>query len=103
MILTAKVKELEVNLNLNLGKGAFWHGDNGVLVMGLPDDPLQRTVYYSYTNMPTSGSIKFIDDSCHRQEFAVTGKSWFDRQWGPFSPLPRCFFLGVVFYPFFRQ
>ncbi len=84
MILTTKVKGLELNLNLNLGKGALWHCDNGVLVMGLPDDPLQRTVYYSYTNMPTSGSIKLTGGSRCPQEVAVIGKSWFDRQWGPF-------------------
>lgn len=96
MILTAKAKELELKLNLNLGKGAFWHGDNGVLVMGLPNDPLQRTVYYSYTNMPTSGNIKFTDDSEHPREFAVTGKSWFDRQWGPFH-----LFHAVSFWEWF--
>lgn len=82
--LTAKTKGLELVLDLDPGKGAFWHGDNGVMVMGLPDDLRQRTVYYSYPNMPTSGSVKFTDGSGRRYEFAATGKSWFDRQWGPF-------------------
>src|SRR4030042_4125109 len=45
MLLTAQTKTLSLNLALNLGKGAFWHGDNGVLVMGSPDDPVQRTGY----------------------------------------------------------
>ena len=84
MLLTTKTTGLELNLNLNMGKGASWHGDNGILVMGLPDDPVQRTVYYSYTNMPTSGKIKLINSSGRWQEFSVMGKSWFDRQWGPF-------------------
>jgi len=84
MVLTTRTKELELNLNLNPGKGAFWHGDNGILVMGLKDDSRQRTVYYSYTNMPTTGSVRFVDNAGNKQEFSVTGKSWFDRQWGPF-------------------
>ena len=84
MILTARTGELALDLVLNLGKGAFWHGDRGVMVMGLPDDPVQRTVYYSYTNMPTSGHIRFTDNTGQPKELTVTGKSWFDRQWGPF-------------------
>lgn len=69
---------------MDLGKGAFWHCDNGVLVMGIAEDPVQRTVYYSYTNMPTSGSMIFTYSDGQRQELAVTGKSRFGRQWGPF-------------------
>jgi len=34
--------------------------------------------------MPTSGSIQFINSSGQRQELTVKGKSWFDKQWGPF-------------------
>jgi predicted secreted hydrolase len=84
MSLRAKAKGLELDLRLDLGKGAAWHGDNGVLVMGLPDDPDQRTVYYSYTNMPTSGTIVLGTNSGHETLLEVRGKSWFDRQWGPY-------------------
>jgi len=84
MTLMANTNGLEFSLNLGLGKGACWHGDNGVIVMGQPDNPVQRTVYYSYTNMPTSGIVKAAGRSGPRQELEVTGKSWFDRQWGPF-------------------
>ena len=87
MMLNARVKEVELTLNLKPGKDAVWHGNNGVMVMGTPEDPQQRTVYYSFTNMPTSGSVKLTDGSGQRQEFEVTGKSWFDRQWGPFRLL----------------
>jgi len=71
-----------MSLSLGSGKGAFWHGDGGVLVMGVPGDPRQRTVYYSYPNMPTVGEIT-IDG----RRLAVSGKSWMDRQWGPFRML----------------
>lgn len=84
MVLKAQTETLKISLNLDFGKGAFWHCDRGVLVMGLPGDPVQRTVYYSYTNMPTSGSIIISEETGKWQELAVTGKSWFDRQWGPF-------------------
>jgi len=69
--LTMQTDEFSLNLNLDYGKGAFWHGDDGVLVMGLPDDPVQRTVYYSYAG--------------EKITLNVTGKSWFDRQWGPYK------------------
>ena len=85
--LSMKMDEFELQLNLNKGKGAFWHADNGVLVMGLPDDPQQRTVYYSYPNMPTTGKVVLLNDSKEETILNVTGKSWFDRQWGPFRLL----------------
>ena len=84
MEFSGKMKNAEMALHFDLGKGASWHGDNGVLIMGLPDDPVQRTMYYSYTNMPTTGEITFIKDNGERTELTVTGKSWFDRQWGPY-------------------
>jgi len=75
------------NLHLDFGKGAAWHCNNGVLVMGDESDPLQRTVYYSYPNMPTRGTLTFIDDEGNETEMVVEGKSWYDRQWGPFEVL----------------
>jgi predicted secreted hydrolase len=82
--LTVKTDEFSLNLNLEYGKGAFWHGDDGVLVMGVPDDPVQRTVYYSYTNMPTAGEVVLHDSAGEKKGLKVTGKSWLDRQWGPY-------------------
>ena len=83
--LTVQTDEFSLNLNLGYGKGAFWHGDDGVLVMGLPDDPVQRTVYYSYPNMPTTGEIVLHDSAGKKMTLNVIGKSWFDRQWGPYQ------------------
>jgi hypothetical protein len=83
--LTVKTDEFSLNLNLEYGKGAFWHGDDGVLVMGVPDDPVQRTVYYSFTNMPTAGEVVLHDSAGEEKALKVTGKSWLDRQWGPYQ------------------
>lgn len=85
--LSMKTNEFELQLDLNKGKGAFWHADSGVLTMGLPDDAQQRTVYYSYPNMPTTGKVILRDNSKEKTILNVTGKSWFDRQWGPFRLL----------------
>ena len=82
--LTVQTDEFSLNLNLDYGKGAFWHGDDGVLVMGEPDDPVQRTVYYSYPNMPTAGEVILNNSAGEKMAFKVTGKSWLDRQWGPY-------------------
>jgi len=83
--LAATTKDFLWNLTLDKGKGAFWHGDEGVLVMGLPNDPIQRTVYYSYPNMPTTGEITLIEPDKTHTILKVSGKSWFDRQWGPYK------------------
>ena len=81
--------EFDLNLVLQKGKEAIWHCDNGVLAMGLPNDPKQRTVYYSYTNLPTEGNLIIRDNSGYSRELEVVGKSWFDRQYGPFRLLSR--------------
>ena len=82
--LRVNTDDFSLTLALDYGKGAVWHGDDGVLVMGLPDDPVQRTVYYSYPNMPTSGEIVLRNPAGEKTTLIVTGKSWFDRQWGPY-------------------
>jgi predicted secreted hydrolase len=71
-------------------KAPVWHGDNGVLVMGLPGSRRERTVYYSRTNLRTSGTLETPGPDGARETIEVTGQSWFDRQWGPYSLLdPR--------------
>jgi hypothetical protein len=58
-------------------------GDNGVLRMGV-DAPEETTVYYSYTNMPTTGTMIL-----NGEKKTVTGKSWFDKQGGTYHLLNR--------------
>jgi predicted secreted hydrolase len=82
-------EEFDLHLVLQKGKEAIWHCDNGVLAMGLSSDPKQRTVYYSYTNLPTEGTLIIRDKSGQTRELEVVGKSWFDRQYGPFRLLNR--------------
>ncbi len=84
MDLTAKTDLFSFTLTLNKGKGAAWHGDDGILVMGMPEKPKERTVYYSYTNMPTTGQVCFTAKDGTQKDMQVNGKSWFDRQWGPY-------------------
>lgn len=83
-VLATTTDEFDLHLELNKGKGASWHCDNGVLVMGLPDDLKQRTVYYSYTNMPTKGGVVIRDKLGQERTLEMVGKSWLDRQWGPY-------------------
>lgn len=73
--------EFEFDINCEYGKGAFWHCDNGYLLMGTPDTP-ESTLYFSYPNMPSTGTIKIADKT-----FSATGKTWFDKQGGPFNQM----------------
>ncbi len=85
MTLRVDADDFIFRFSLDKGKGAVWHGENGVLVMGLPADPAQRTVYYSYPNMPTSGQMSWRTPSGEMKTLQVMGKSWLDRQWGPYD------------------
>ncbi len=80
-----RAETFDLTLTLEKGKGAFWHADNGVLAMGGEADPRRRTVYYSYTNMPTRGEVILHDPEGENKTMQVTGKSWFDRQWGTYA------------------
>jgi len=82
--LAVRRKDFALDLTLAYGKGACWHCDNGVLRMGV-DRPRETTLYFSYTNMPTSGTLSLHGGAA----CAVRGKSWFDKQGGPYSILNR--------------
>ena len=83
MSLTCEDKEFSLALQLDYGKGATWHCDDGYLLMGSADTK-ESTLYYSYTNMPTTGTLNFGGTTSQ-----VIGKSWFDRQGGPYSLMKR--------------
>ncbi len=68
------------DLTLQPRKPVVWHGDNGVLIMGVPEDPRQRTVYYSFTHLDVRGHIEH-----QGRPLAVQGRAWLDRQWGPYN------------------
>lgn len=79
MALLVRHKNFSLDLQLDYGKGAVWHCDNGFLQMGVQEQK-QTTVYYSYPNMPTRGTLQLAGKTLQ-----VTGKSWFDKQGGPYS------------------
>lgn len=55
--------------------------------MGILNDPKERTYYYSYTNLATSGSLTLAG----KEYGNLKGKAWFDRQGGTYSLTdPRC-------------
>ncbi len=83
MHFTGRHRDFALDLALDYGKGAVWHCDDGVLHMGLAA-PKETTLYFSYTNMPTTGTLTLGD-----QTWPVRGKSWFDKQGGPFSLMNR--------------
>jgi predicted secreted hydrolase len=85
MQLSVNTDLFDLTLILDKGKGATWHADDGVLVMGGREDPRRRTVYYSYTNMPTRGEVRLHTAAGENKVLQVVGKSWFDRQWGPYA------------------
>lgn len=78
-------RDLKYSLELVPKKSPVWHGENGILIMGYPDRPQERTVYWSYTNLTTTGEISYKHSSNILVTMPVKGKSWFDRQWGPFK------------------
>jgi len=83
MTLVCEGDRIQYSFELKMAKRPVWHADNGVLVMGLPNDPQERTVYYSYTNLPTTGEVSYMNKAGDKLTLQVEGKSWFDRQWGP--------------------
>lgn len=83
--ITAKAADFAYDLFLDYGKGAFWHCNSGKLQMGIPDKKA-TTLYYSYTNMPSSGTVT-LEGIPH----TVKGKAWFDKQGGTYPLIkPEC-------------
>ncbi|WP_062378751.1 lipocalin-like domain-containing protein [Demequina pelophila] len=77
-------KDFAIDVSLGWGKGAFWHCDGGKLYMGVEGDEKATTYYYSYPNMPTTGTLTFKGK---RQR--ITGKTWFDKQGGNYPLTAR--------------
>lgn len=72
-------KDFSMNLLCDYGKGPIWHCDDGLLQMGIPDEKA-TTLYYSWTNMPTEGVLNL-----NGKEIKLHGKTWFDKQGGPYN------------------
>jgi len=118
-------KDFTLDLLCSYGKGPVWHCDDGKLQMGIPGEKA-TTLYYSWTNMPTEGTLIFHNNAaaCGRgtsetaasgtvasgtvasgavasgtaasgtvvsgtaatpQQNRLHGKTWFDKQGGPYN------------------
>jgi predicted secreted hydrolase len=63
-----------MDLHLIPGKPIVLHGENGYSRKS-EESPLMASLYFSYTNLQTEGSLKIGN-----KVFKVKGKSWFDRE-----------------------
>jgi len=73
--LKAATSEMGISLVVhNLERPMVLQGEKGLSQKGA--EPGNASFYYSYTRLPTAGEI-LLDG----QRFAVSGNSWFDREW----------------------
>jgi hypothetical protein len=87
MTLHMESDEFCLNVELDAIKPPVWHCDDGVLQMGIPDNPKEKTYYYSFTNLATKGWLSIKGKAYEN----LDGKTWFDRQGGTFTLTdPRC-------------
>ena len=70
----ARQDRIALDLTLQQGKAVVLHGEDGVSVKN--SEPGNASYYYSYTRMPTEGSINIGDAA-----YTVRGNSWMDREW----------------------
>lgn len=74
MTLRADGADAAIRLRLDQGKPIVLQGEEGWSRKGR--DPGNASYYYSFTRMPTRGTLKVNDAS-----YEVTGTSWMDREW----------------------
>lgn len=87
MTLHMESSDFCLDVEMQATKGAVWQCADGVVQMGIPDDEKERTYYYSFTNLATTGTL-MLNGQAHEH---LSGKTWFDRQGGPYSLTdPRC-------------
>lgn len=72
--LQARERDMSLDLTLNAGKPMVLQGDRGLSQKSA--EPGNASYYYSYTRLPTQGSIRIGE-----QLFQVSGASWLDREW----------------------
>jgi predicted secreted hydrolase len=72
--LQATAGDLAIDLVLEAGKPMVLHGEGGLSRKG--PEPGNASYYYSFTRMPTRGSVRVGGRS-----YDVSGSSWLDREW----------------------
>jgi predicted secreted hydrolase len=78
-------KDVAFDLTFRISDPPVWHGRDGIISMGHPEDRKQSSYYCSFVRLQTSGwlACPTKDNETIRRE--VSGWSWFDRQWGTFQ------------------
>jgi len=75
LLLTAQLEDIKIDLRVDKGnKPMVLQGNKGLSQKGA--EVGNASYYYSYTRLPTSGSV-----SINGASYEVTGNSWFDREW----------------------
>lgn len=72
--LQVNTKDFDLVLTLKTSKNPVLQGDQGLSQKSTVAG--NASYYYSYTRMPTKGSIRLNEEN-----IAVHGSSWFDREW----------------------
>jgi predicted secreted hydrolase len=72
--LHAEEKNIVIDLLLKQGKPIVLHGENGLSIKN--SGPGNASYYYSFTRMPTTGTILI-----NGNRFRTSGLSWMDREW----------------------
>ena len=78
-------KKVSFDLSLTVSEPPVWHGRDGLISMGHPEDPGQASFYYSLVRLQTAGWLSCSSDKGPAVRREVSGWSWFDRQWGTFQ------------------
>lgn len=81
MVLHMENEDFSVDTVMDAAKPPVRHCEDGVLQMGIPDDPKEQTYYMSFTNLTTTGTLRIEG----RTLSGLTGKTWFDRQGGTYT------------------
>ncbi len=86
LVLSARTRteqgEIALRLELQAGKPRVLQGDRGYSAKS--SEPGNASYYYSYTRLPTRGSLRTPAGS-----FQVQGQSWFDREWSTSALSPE--------------
>ena len=80
--LTAQTERISINLAIGKGdKPVILQGNKGLSQKSA--EPGNASYYYSYTRLPTVGTLRV-----NTQSYQVSGNSWFDREWSTSAMMP---------------
>jgi hypothetical protein len=80
-------EDFTLDTEMDAVKAPVWQCEDGVLQMGILNSPKERTYYFSFTNLSTTGNLNISGVEYNN----LKGKTWFDRQGGTYSlTKPEC-------------